>query len=79
MLKAISTSNPPPKAGFEYLLARVRFEFSARTSPSHYNYTVDETQFTAMKADGTAYAAASVGGRMPDLQGTLKPGDSLEG
>ena len=80
MLKAISTSNPPPKAGFEYLLARVRFEFSARTSPSHYNYTIDETQFTAMKADGTAYAAASIAEEpMPDLQGTLKPGDSLEG
>ena len=80
MLKAISTSNPPPKAGFEYLLARVRFEFSARTSPSHYNYTIDETQFTAMKADGTAYAAPSIAEQpMPDLQGTLKPGNSLEG
>jgi hypothetical protein len=80
MLKAISTSNPPPKTGFEYLLARVRFEFSARTSPSHYNYTIDETQFTAMKADGTAYAAASIAEEpMPDLQGTLKSGDSLEG
>ncbi len=63
MLKAISTSNPPPKAGFEYLLARVRFEFSARTSPSHYNYTIDETQFTAMSADGAAYAAASIAER----------------
>lgn len=80
MLKAISTSNPPPKAGFEYLLARVRFEFSARTSPSHYNYTIDETQFTAMSADGAAYAAASIAEEpMPDLQGTLKPGDLLEG
>jgi hypothetical protein len=80
MLKAISTSNPPPKAGFEYLLARVRFEFSARTSPSHYNYTIDETQFTAMKVDGTAYAAASIAEEpVPDLQGTLKPGNSIEG
>ena len=80
MLKAISTSNPAPKAGFEYLLARVRFEFSARTSPSHYNYTIDEAQFTAMKADGTAYAAPSIAEEpMPDLQGTLKPGNSLEG
>ena len=80
MLKAISTSNPPPKAGFEYLLARVRFEFSARTSPPHYNYTIDETQFTAMKADGISYAAASIAEEpMPDLQGTLKPGNSLEG
>lgn len=80
MLKAVSTSNPPPKAHLEYLLARVRFEFSARTSPSHYKYTIDETQFTAMKADGTAYAAVSIAAEpMPDLQGTLKPGDSLEG
>ncbi len=80
MLKAISTSNPPPKAGFEYLLARIRFEFSARTSPSHYNYAIDETQFTAMSADGAAYAADSIAEEpMPDLQGTLKPGDSIEG
>ena len=80
ILKNISTSNPPPKAGSEYLLARVRFEFSARASPSHYNYTVDETQFTAMNADGTPYAAASIAEEpMPDLQGTLKPGDSLDG
>ena len=80
MLKAISTSNPSPKAGFEYLLARVRFEFSARTSPSHYNYTIDENQFTAMSADGAAYATASIAEQpMPDLKGTLKPGDSLEG
>ena len=80
MLKAISTSNPPPKAHFEYLLARVRFEFSARTSPSHYNYTIDETQFTAINANGVAYAAASIAEEpMHDLRGTLKPGDSLEG
>jgi len=80
MLRAISTSNPPAKAGLEYVLARVRFEFSARTSPSHYNYTIDETQFTAMRADGTAYAPASIAEQpMPDLQGTLKPGTSLEG
>jgi Domain of unknown function (DUF4352) len=80
MLKALSTSNLPPKSGFEYLLARVHFEFSARTSPSHYNYTIDETQFIAMKADGTPYAAASIAVRsMPELQGVLKPGDSLEG
>ncbi len=80
MLRPISTSSPPRKTGFEYLLARVRFEFSARTSPSHYNYTIDETQFTAMSADGAAYAAATIAEEpMPDLQGTLKPGDSLEG
>ena len=80
MLRAISTSNPPAKAGLEYMLARVRFEFSARTSPSHYNYTIDETQFTAMRADGTAYAPASIVEQpMPDLHGTLKPGTSLEG
>jgi len=80
MLRAISSSNPLPKAGFEYLLARVRFEFSARTSPSHYNYTIDENQFTAMSADGEAYPTASIAEQpIPHLHGTLKPGDSLEG
>ena len=52
IIKRDSASNPPPKPGFEYLLARVRFEFSARTSPHHYNYTLRQNQFTAMSSAG---------------------------
>jgi Domain of unknown function (DUF4352) len=80
ILKAISTSNPPPKSGFEYLLARIHFEFSARTSPSRYNYIIDESQFTATSTDGTDYAPAHIAEQpIPNLDGTLKPGNSLEG
>ena len=79
-LKAISTSNPVPKSGFEYLLARIHFDFSARASPSHYNYTLDESQFSATNADGTAYAPARVTQQpIPNLNGTIKSGNSLEG
>ena len=80
MVKGASGSNQPPNSGFEYLLARVRFEFSARTSPSHYRYIIDESQFTAVGADGKEYEAASlVEAPKPRLNGTLVPGSALEG
>ncbi|MBZ5695565.1 MAG: DUF4352 domain-containing protein [Acidobacteriia bacterium] len=80
MVKAASASNKPPGAGFEYLLTRIRFEFSARTSPSHYRYTIEEGQFTATSSDGKEYAAASLAeSPKPRLNGTLAPGSALEG
>lgn len=80
IIRQASPSNPASKPGFEYLLARVRFEFSARTSPSHYDYKLNETQFTATAASGEEFDAPSVAEPpMPRLNGTLKPGESLEG
>ena len=75
-----SASNPPPKPGFDYLLARVRFEFSARTSPAHYHYNLNETQFTATAPEGQEFDAPILDvSPKPQLSGTLKPGDSVEG
>ncbi len=80
LVKEASASNQPPKPGFECLLARVRFEFSARTSPSHYSYAINGSQFTATAADSKEYEASSLAAQPnPELNGTLKPGDSLEG
>jgi len=80
IVRQASASNPAPKAGFEYLLARVRFEFSARTSPSHYNYNLNETQFAATSASGEEFDAPSlVEPPTPRLNGTVKPGESVEG
>lgn len=80
IVKQASTGNLSPKPGFEYLLARVRFEFSARTLPSHYSYNVNPVQFTAMALDGQEFDAPILAGSpKPSLSGTLKPGDALEG
>jgi len=80
MVKGASGSNPQPSAGIEYLLARVRFEFSARTSPSQYRYTIEESQFTAVGSDGKEYEPAPLDETpTPRLSGTLAPGSALEG
>ncbi|HKV05067.1 MAG TPA: DUF4352 domain-containing protein [Candidatus Acidoferrales bacterium] len=79
-LKSASPANQPPKEGFQYLLVQVRFAFSARTTPSHYSYTIDETQFSASDTDGNAYAPPALARPpQPRLRGTLAPGDSIEG
>src|ERR1035441_8109624 len=40
MVKSASDSNKPPDVGFEYLLARIRFEFSARTRCPRHHYRI---------------------------------------
>jgi len=80
LVKQASDSNPSPKPGDEYLLARVRFEFSARTSPAQDNYDLNETQFIATDSAGREFTAPALAAYPePRLNGTLKPGDSLEG
>jgi len=80
MVKQASASNPAPKQGFDYVLARVRFEFAARTSLDHYSYNLDPSQFTATERDGREFAAAPlVAPPAPVLKGKLKSGESLEG
>ena len=80
LVKQASDWNPSPKPGDEYLLARVRFEFSARTSPAQDNYDLNETQFIATDSAGREFTAPALAAYPePRLNGTLKPGDSLEG
>ena len=80
ILKRASTSNAPPKPGFEYLLARVRFEYSARTSPHHYNYTLRQNQFTAMSAAGNEYVSPALAVQpSPPLNSMLRSAESTEG
>ena len=80
IVEQASTSNPPPKPGFDYLLARVRVEFSSRTSPAHYSYHLNETQFTATAPAGQEFDAPTLAvPPKPNLSGTLRPGDAVEG
>ncbi|HXX71625.1 MAG TPA: DUF4352 domain-containing protein [Candidatus Acidoferrum sp.] len=80
IVQQASASNPPPKPGLDYLLAQVRVEFSSRTSPAHYNYNLNETQFTAAAPEGQEFDAPILDvPPKPRLSGTLKPGDTVEG
>lgn len=80
MVKAAGEPNAAPGQRMEYLLARVRFEFSARVRPEHYSYTLDPVQFSAMSEAAEPYAAASLAAPVkPELRGTLRSGDSAEG
>jgi hypothetical protein len=80
IVRQASASNLPCKPGFEYLLARVRFEFSARTRPARYSYNLNEAQFTAMAPDRQEFDPPTLAASpTPRLAGTLKPGDSIEG
>jgi hypothetical protein len=80
IVRAASADNPPASPGFEYLLARVRFEFSARAQPHHYDYTLDPRQFSAMSAAVEPYAAPVLAAPVqPELRATLRSGDAAEG
>jgi hypothetical protein len=80
MVKAAGAGNMPPVSGLEYLLARVRFEFSARAQPHHYDYTLDPAQFSAMSATTAPHAPADLAAPVkPELRGLIHSGESAEG
>lgn len=80
LVKAASDVNAAPAPGMEYLLARVKFDFSARVRPEHYSYTLDSSQFSAMSSATAPYASAGLTAPVkPELRATLHSGDSAEG
>jgi hypothetical protein len=80
IVKAAGAGNMPPAGGLEYLLTRVRFEFSARAQPHHYDYMLDPAQFSAMSAATAPYASAALAAPVkPELRGLIHSGDSAEG
>jgi hypothetical protein len=80
LIHQAGASNPRPNAAFEYLLARARFEFSARTSPAPDSYHLDQNQFAATDSEGREFGPPALAAYpQPPLRGTLKPGDSRDG
>jgi len=75
LIRDASESNQPPKAGFEYLLVRIRFEYLAKTG----NYTASMDSFLATSEDGKEYETPSIKLPKPAFGGRLYPEDSLEG
>jgi hypothetical protein len=80
-LKAASASNPMPAQGFEYMLARVKFEFKGRAVSDVIPFDLgnDPLQWVALASDLTEYPRVTLAAPKPALVGRIKPGDSLEG
>ena len=80
-LKAASPDNQLPPEGFEYLLARVKFERKGRYVSDNLALDLgsDPLQWVALAPDLTEYPKVLLKAPAPALVGRVKPGDSMEG
>ena len=81
-LKAASANVKPPAAGFEYVLARIKFELKGRYVSDNLSFDLgtEPLQWIALTgSDLTEYDRVSVTVPKPALAGLVKPGGSMEG
>jgi len=80
-LKAASPDNKMPSAGFEYVLARVKFEIKGRTVSDTLSMGIGDAplQWIALSSELIEYPMVSLTAPKPQLVGRVKSGDSLEG
>jgi len=79
LLRKSSNANKPAEKGFEYILARVKFEYSARGKPGLCLHKLKPEQFIACSSDGEEYQTADVILPEPEMEGNMKAGDAMEG
>jgi hypothetical protein len=81
-LKAASPDNKMPAEGFEYVLARIKFEFKARAVSDKIPFDLGNAplQWVALAGkDLTEYDRVSLTIPKPALAGMVKPGQTVEG
>jgi len=78
-IRAASAANKAAESGSEYILARIRFEYQARTIPGLCAHPLIAEQFTAYSASGEDYRPVSIVPPKPELRKELKSGESFEG
>ena len=78
-IREANSSNKPAGPGSEYLLARIRFEYKARSLPGVCAHPLAPEQFIAYNANGEDYRPALVAPPGPEMRKNLKSGESLEG
>ena len=80
-LQSASGSNPAPKAGFEYLLARIGFQMKPRGAPGDKTFDLGRPlQFSAFSEDlATEYVAPSVAVPKPELKRRVAANEPVEG
>ena len=81
LVKKADPKNPEPPKGFEYILARIKFELRSRAVSDKLTFELGDSplQWSALAADLTEYPRVSVTVPEPPLKGTVKPGESIEG
>jgi len=78
LIYAANRYNDPPKAGFEYILVRMRFEYlTGPTADSTYYMT--SSWFDTVSSSGSVYDNPSIVDPDPSFDCTLYPGASHEG
>jgi hypothetical protein len=80
-LKAADPNNKAPAEGFEYILARVKFEMKGRVVSDKLPFDLGNAplMWIALAADLTEYPKVSVSVPQPALAGKVNPGQSVEG
>ena len=79
-IKAANPSSQPPKAGFEYVAARVAFQMNAILAPGNKTFELArKMQFVALTIDGNEQEPPSVSPPSPELHRTVRSGESAEG
>ena len=78
-LKTLSKDNRPPQRGYDYVLARVKFEYEARGRPGNCVHTVKRSHFTALSMQGEIYPVPEITVPEPALSGPMHSGDTLDG
>jgi hypothetical protein len=81
LLKEADSKVKNPAKGFEYILAKVRFEMKSRAVSDKLTFELGDSplQWVALASDLTEFPPVSVTAPAPALKGTVKPGDSVEG
>ena len=81
--KKLQTNNaaPVPDAGFEYLLARIRFTLKGRAVSDTGTFQLGSSpfQWVAYSSDFRSYQGLSITPPEPPLQGAIKSGETREG
>lgn len=70
--------NDPPKPGYEYIMAKVRFEYLVGPSPNT-TCRISTSLFTAVSSDGKDYDNVPVVEPEPSIDATLYPGAYQQG
>jgi hypothetical protein len=80
-LQAASPENKMPPEGFEYILARVKFELKGRAVSDNLTFQLgnEPLQWVALSSDLYEYKKTPVVVPKPALSGTVQPGSSMEG
>jgi len=79
-IKAANPSSQPPKAGFDYVIARVSFQMNAILAPGNKTFELArKMQFIALTADGSEQEPPLVSPPSPELHRTVRSGEVAEG